>query len=79
MCIFQMVTENTVDADIYDMQQRKAKMNAAILESGSENETAKQKEEEAAKQSIVQSAVDRFVLRSPDPKEQWVGDDEMDL
>lgn len=70
--IIKMVTKDTVDADIYEMQQKKAKMNAAILESGSvpAKEKAKQKkEEEMAKQSIVQTAVDRFVLTSPVSKE----------
>jgi len=65
-----MVTKDTVDADIYEMQQRKAKMNDAILESsGSAKEKPQKKEEEdAAKQSIIQSAVNRFVLTSPEPK-----------
>lgn len=57
-----MVTKDTVDEDIYKMQERKAKMNAAILESGSGSTDQETKqEEEAAKQSIIQSAVNRFV------------------
>jgi len=78
--IIKMVTKETVDADIYKMQERKAKMNAAILESGgSSKEKAEQKkEEELAKQTIVQSAVNRFVLTSPLPK-GCEKDEEMDV
>jgi hypothetical protein len=61
-----MVTEETVDADIYEMQQRKEKMNAAILESGSARDKAKiKREEEAAKKSIIDKAIHRF--GSPPP------------
>jgi SWI/SNF-related matrix-associated actin-dependent regulator 1 of chromatin subfamily A len=63
--IYKMVTEGTVDADIYEMQQRKARMNAAILESS--KEVAKNKEDDADINDILQSAVNRF-LQSPEPK-----------
>jgi hypothetical protein len=79
-----MVTENTVDADIHEMQQRKGKMNAAILESGSANKANQKKEDEAAKMTIVQTAVNRFhQLTSPTAKNNTVAldddDDEMDI
>lgn len=59
-----MVTENTVDADIHEMQTRKARMNAAILDG---NDKAKQKkEDDTAVMTIVQTAVNRFhQLSSP--------------
>jgi SWI/SNF-related matrix-associated actin-dependent regulator of chromatin subfamily A containing DEAD/H box 1 len=63
--VYKMVTEGTVDADIYEMQQRKARMNAAILESSQEK--AKKKTEEADVSNILLSAVNRFLL-SPEPK-----------
>ena len=50
-----MVTMDTVDDDIYEMQQRKTKMNAAILETGDfkvENEEIK---------SMLQNQLDRFL------------------
>ena len=73
-----MVTEETVDADIYEMQQRKAKMNAAILESGSVEGKAKiKKEEEAAKKSIIDKAFHRFV--SPPPKHSTKKDEDSQL
>jgi len=49
-----------VDEDIYQMQQRKAKMNAAIMESGSDWDKEASKE----RGDLLQSAVDRF-LQSP--------------
>ncbi len=56
-CIEQMVTENTVDADIYKMQQRKAKMNEAIMES----KTVKDRKKEAEEvQAILKMAVSRY-------------------
>ncbi len=52
-----MVTENTVDADIYKMQQRKAKMNEAIMES----KTVKDRKREAEEvQAILKMAVSRY-------------------
>ena len=58
-----MVTENTVDAAIHEMQARKARMNAAILDA---NDKAKQKkEDDAAVMTIVQTAVNRYQLTSP--------------
>ena len=66
-----MVTENTVDSDIYAMQERKATMNAAILneEDGSgsgrpASKAAEKKEDARAINSMLQSAMDRY-LKSP--------------
>jgi hypothetical protein len=55
----QMVTKDTVDADIFDMQERKSKMNAAIMESGAE---AKKERKDMLKKSM-----ERF-LGSPKAK-----------
>mmetsp|Transcript_4548 Transcript_4548/g.6555 ORF Transcript_4548/g.6555 Transcript_4548/m.6555 type:complete len:808 (+) Transcript_4548:927-3350(+) len=56
--VYKMVTRETVDADIYMMQERKSKMNAAIMESGSSSTSARDKRE------VMQSALNR-VLGSP--------------
>lgn len=53
-----MVTENTVDADIYQMQERKAQMNAAILQTKSS--AAKKKAEMDEMKSILDKAVERM-------------------
>jgi hypothetical protein len=55
-----MVTEYTVDADIYKMQERKSEMNAAILETKS---SAKQKREDTKEMnSILKNAVTRYQM-----------------
>lgn len=53
-----MVTSGTVDADIFEMQERKSKMNAAIMESKAEKKERKE---------MLQTAVERF-LGSPKGK-----------
>lgn len=67
--VFKMVAAATVDEDIYAMQERKAKMNAAIMESNngdSGNGTSSKKFNAAAeKDAVLSSAVARF-LSSPD-------------
>ena len=54
--IYKLVCKDTVDADIYEMQERKSKMNAAIMESSTE---AKKE-----RKDMLQTAVNRF-LSSP--------------
>jgi SWI/SNF-related matrix-associated actin-dependent regulator 1 of chromatin subfamily A len=56
--VYKMVTKNTVDADIYTMQERKSKMNDAIMESGKEKKERRE---------LLQTAVKRF-LGSPQGK-----------
>jgi hypothetical protein len=58
--IIKLVSKDTVDEDIYAMQQRKAKMNAAIM--GSDAEWNKQTKED--KKQMLETAVSRF-LKSP--------------
>jgi SWI/SNF-related matrix-associated actin-dependent regulator 1 of chromatin subfamily A len=59
--VIKMVTEDTVDADIYKMQERKAEMNAAILETKSSG--AKQKKEETKEMnSMLKNAVTRYQM-----------------
>lgn len=60
--IYKMVTKDTVDADIYEMQERKAKMNAAIMES---NEAKKERK------VMLQAVVDRF-LKSPKKRKKEI-------
>jgi hypothetical protein len=50
-----MVTKDTVDSDIYNMQERKSKMNAAIMDSTTTNAEKKEKKE------LLQIAVNRFL------------------
>ena len=57
--IIKMVTENTVDSDIYKMQERKAEMNAAILETKKPN-AAKKKENAKEINGILELAVSRY-------------------
>ena len=55
-----MVTKDTVDSDIYEMQERKAKVNAAILDrAGSAAPTKKQQDDEVKK--VLQKTVDRYL------------------
>jgi len=57
--IIKMVTENTVDSDIYKMQERKAAMNAAILET-KKSSAAEKKEETKEMNAILKMAVSRY-------------------
>lgn len=64
MTVIKLVSKDTVDEDIYNMQQRKAKMNAAIMESDSEwNKIAKKE-----KDDMLKHVMDRY-LRSPEVKD----------
>ena len=70
-----MVTKGTVDEDIYQMQERKAKMNAAILENSADSLTADSGKKSSASKSystskknekqeintMVKNAMDRFL------------------
>lgn len=53
-----MITEDTVDADIYKMQQRKAKMNAAIMDS--KTKTSDKKTDAKEIKAILDMAVSRY-------------------
>jgi len=64
--VIKLVSKDTVDEDIYEMQQRKAKMNAAIMESGP-SESGWTKEAPKNKDVVLQTAVERF-LKSPKAK-----------
>jgi hypothetical protein len=61
--VIKLVTLDSVDESIYNMQQRKAKMNEAIL--GSAAELKKIAEEE--KKIVVEEAVQKY-LKSPNCK-----------
>jgi hypothetical protein len=55
----QMVAKDTVDADIFEMQERKSKMNAAIMESnGVSSSTTDEKKE---RKEIMKTVVNRFL------------------
>jgi len=56
--VIKMITEKTVDSDIYSMQERKAKMNAAILGEGPKKLTKKDEKETLTE--IMHMAVKRF-------------------
>ena len=57
-----MVTEGTVDEDIYKIQERKSKMNDAIMEKGGDSK--QNKSENADMSRLANGAVERF-LKSP--------------
>ena len=61
--IIKMVTQGTVDEDIYSIQERKTSMNEAIMEETGKKNNKKSKETEE-KCTIVQAAVENF-LKSP--------------
>ena len=58
VAVYKMVAKDTVDADIYMMQERKSKMNAAIM--GKNNNSDKKERRE-----MLQTAVNRFLGSSP--------------
>ena len=60
--VYKLVASDTVDADIYKMQERKAKMNAAIMESNSSSKNAREKKE------LLESALNRYITSSPKPR-----------
>lgn len=63
--IIKMVTEGTVDEDIYKIQERKARMNDAIMEEeGRGNKQTKKLNEGEEMCRIANAAVERF-LKSP--------------
>jgi hypothetical protein len=62
-----MVSKDTVDEDIYMMQQRKAKMNAAIMG----NEAYKKPTANDTKQ-VLETAVNRFLQSPPTNKNEKV-------
>jgi len=66
--VYKMVTEDTVDAAIHDMQEQKKKMNAAIIGDGGESAKVQKKQDAEAVHSMVQSAVSRFFATSPEAK-----------
>jgi SWI/SNF-related matrix-associated actin-dependent regulator 1 of chromatin subfamily A len=57
--VIKMVTENTVDSDIYKMQERKAEMNAAILERKESTSETKGREKKEMNM-IFEMAVNRY-------------------
>lgn len=68
-----MVSKDTVDEDIYRMQQRKAKMNAAIMDNDTSSSDKKSSATNEQKQ-VLEIAVNRY-LQSPkveDKKSQKV-------
>jgi hypothetical protein len=57
-----MVTMDTVDEDIFHMQERKTQMNAAILENGgSLNASTEKKRETEEIKSMLQNQLDRYL------------------
>ncbi len=56
-----MVTEGTVDEDIYKIQERKARMNEAIMEENRKKKTSDNQE----MARLANAAVERFKAKSP--------------
>lgn len=64
--VIKMVAEDTVETDIHAMQERKAKMNAAILENETTGKKAgknKKVQEEKEVSNILQTAMDRYLTQ----------------
>lgn len=65
------MTEGTVDEAIYNMQERKAQMNAAILDNDyavkPKSKVTEKREEKEEINSMLQNAMEKF-LSSPVPK-----------
>jgi len=59
-----MVTEGTVDEDIYKIQERKARMNEAIMEESGGKKGKKKSSESEEMCRLASAAVERF-LKSP--------------
>jgi SWI/SNF-related matrix-associated actin-dependent regulator of chromatin subfamily A containing DEAD/H box 1 len=67
--VIKLVTQDTVDNDIFEMQERKAKMNAAIMENNNSNNNNNKNEsskwnDKQVQQHVLRTAVDRY-LKSP--------------
>ena len=60
--VIKLVSRDTVDEDIYEMQRRKISMNDAILEGGNSKKWSREAANE--KENVLNVAVDRF-LKSP--------------
>jgi SWI/SNF-related matrix-associated actin-dependent regulator 1 of chromatin subfamily A len=61
--VYKLVSRDTVDQYIYQMQERKAKMSAAIMESAATEDFDEKKE----RQAVIQTAVNHY-LRSPESR-----------
>lgn len=61
--VIKLISKDCVDSDIYNMQERKKKMNAAIMDAPA---TERTKEEKKAKTQMIKNAVDRY-MSSPKP------------
>jgi SNF2 family DNA or RNA helicase len=66
--VYKFVSKDTVDADIYEMQERKAKMNAAIMESSSSTASKSAEVGKQERKAILQSVMQKFL--SPDGKKK---------
>ena len=66
--VYKFVSKDTVDADIYEMQERKAKMNAAIMESSSSTTSKSAEVGKQERKAILQSVMQKFL--SPDGKKK---------
>lgn len=62
--IIKMVTQGTVDEDIYSIQERKARMNEAIMEEGGGKKRAKKSNDNDEMCRLANAAVERY-LKSP--------------
>jgi SWI/SNF-related matrix-associated actin-dependent regulator 1 of chromatin subfamily A len=57
--VYKLVTRNTVDEDVYNMQDKKVAMNAAIMESTSAAEERK------IKQELLRRQIGRICAEAP--------------
>ena len=69
MTIIKMVTQGTVDEDIYSIQERKARMNKAIMEENGKKKSKKESEELCA---IALNAVENFKRSKEDDETEAI-------
>ena len=62
--VIRLVSKDSVDHDIYEMQQRKAKMSQVIMATNGSESNNWSKEAAKEKDLVLQTAVERF-LKSP--------------
>jgi SWI/SNF-related matrix-associated actin-dependent regulator 1 of chromatin subfamily A len=75
--VIRLVSKNTVDEDIYEMQQRKAKMSELIMSNNGDSQNwSKQATKE--KNLVLQTALDR-VLKSPNGKSKVEKENELNI
>jgi SNF2 family DNA or RNA helicase len=63
--VYKLVAKDTVDSDIYKMQEKKTKMNAAIMESHSHGGSGGTSSlDKKTKKELTEASIHRFMTKS---------------